>query len=70
MGKASLGFGADRFRTLVYMATESSHRVIIEKMVFPLFMSPPGQGLETHLFSPLRPSVCLSVTKSCPLYKR
>ena len=28
-GKASLGFGADQIRTLVSMATDSSHRVIM-----------------------------------------
>ena len=33
-----LGFGPDRIRTLVSMATESSHRVIIEKKVSPLFL--------------------------------
>ena len=32
-GKAALGFKADRFRTLVPMATDSSHRVIMEKTV-------------------------------------
>ena len=37
-GKAALGFGPDRIRTLVYMATESSHRVIMEKTVSPLFL--------------------------------
>ena len=31
MGKAALGFGADQIRTLVSMATDSSHRVIMEK---------------------------------------
>ena len=36
-GKAALGFGPDRIRTLVSMATESSHRVIMEKSVSPLF---------------------------------
>ena len=30
-GKAAWGFGADQFRTLVSMATDSSHRVIIGK---------------------------------------
>ena len=30
-GKAALGFGADQFRTLVSMATDSSHRVIMGK---------------------------------------
>ena len=31
-GKASLGFGPDRIGTLVSMATDSSHRVIMGKM--------------------------------------
>ena len=35
-GKAALGFGPDRIKTLVSMATESSHRVIMEKTVLPL----------------------------------
>ena len=30
-GKAALGFGADQIRTLVSMATDISHRVIIGK---------------------------------------
>ena len=34
----ALGFGPDRIRTLVSMATESSHRVILVKMVSPLFL--------------------------------
>ena len=36
-GKATLGFGPNWIRTLVSMATESSHRVIMEKTVSPLF---------------------------------
>ena len=36
-GLAALGFGPDRIRTLVSMATESSHRIIMEKTVSPLF---------------------------------
>ena len=35
--KAALGFGPDRIRTLVSMATDKSHRVIIGKTVLPLF---------------------------------
>ena len=31
-GKAALGFGPDRIRTLVSMATDSSHRVIMRKI--------------------------------------
>ena len=38
-GLAALGFGPDRIRTLVSMATESSHRVIMVKTVSPLFLS-------------------------------
>ena len=30
-GKDALGFGSDRIRTLVSMATDSSHRIIIGK---------------------------------------
>ena len=37
-GKAVLGFGPDGIRTLVSMATESSHRVIMEKTVCALFL--------------------------------
>ena len=32
-GLAELGFGLDRIRTLVSMATDSSHRVIIGKIL-------------------------------------
>ena len=37
-GKAALGFGPDRIRTLDSMATESSHRVIMEKTASSLFL--------------------------------
>ena len=37
-GLAALGFGPDRIRTLVSMATESSHRVIMVKTVSSLFL--------------------------------
>ena len=37
-GKAAFGSGPDRIRTLVSMATESSHRVIMGKTVSPLFL--------------------------------
>ena len=36
-GKAALGFWPDRIRTLVSMATESSHRVIMEKRCLHFF---------------------------------
>ena len=32
-GLAALGFGPGRFRILVFMATDSSHRVIIGKIL-------------------------------------
>ena len=35
-GKAALGFGPDRIGTLVSMATDSSHRVILGKMLSAL----------------------------------
>ena len=38
-GKAALGFWPGRIGTLVTMATESSHRLIMEKTVLPLFLS-------------------------------
>ena len=38
-GKAALGFGPDQIKTLVSMATDSSHRFIMEKTVLPLFLS-------------------------------
>ena len=37
-GKAILGFGADQIRTLVYMATDSSHRVIMGKTASSCFL--------------------------------
>ena len=36
-GKAALGFRPDRIKTLVSIPTDSSHRVIMEKTVLPLF---------------------------------
>ena len=38
-GKAALGFGPDWIKTLVSMATDSSHRAIMEKTLLPLFLS-------------------------------
>ena len=35
-GKAAICFGPDRIRTLVSMATDSSHRVIIGKILLAL----------------------------------
>ena len=32
-GLTALGFGQDRIRTMVFMATESSHRVIMGKIL-------------------------------------
>ena len=39
MGKAALGFWPDRIGTLVSMATDSSHRVIMGKLVSTLASS-------------------------------
>ena len=38
-GKFALGFGADLIKTLVSMATDSSHRTIMGKTVFSCFLS-------------------------------
>ena len=53
-GLAALGFGPDRIRTLVSMATESSHRVIMVKTVSPL----------SRLFF-IRSFSYLQLTKTC-----
>ena len=37
-GKAALGFGTDQIRTLVSMATDSSHRVIMGKRASSRFL--------------------------------
>ena len=37
-GKAALGFGADQIRTLVSMATDSSHRVVVGKRASSRFL--------------------------------
>ena len=37
-GKAAWGFGEDQFRTLVFMATDSSHGVIMEKTASSHFL--------------------------------
>ena len=37
--KAALGFGADQIRTLVSMATDSSHRVIMGKECHHVFLA-------------------------------
>ena len=50
-GLAALGFKPDLIRTLVSMATESSHRVIMVKTVSPLFF--------------IRSLSYLQVTKTC-----
>ena len=38
VGKVALGFGADQIRTLVSMATDSSHRVIMGKRASSRFL--------------------------------
>ena len=54
-GLTALAFGPDRIRTLVSMATESSHRVIMVKTVSPTF---------SQLFF-IRSFSYLQVTKTC-----
>ena len=46
---AALGLGPDRIRTLMSMATESSHSDIMMKMVSPLFMPPTLKKLMGHI---------------------
>ena len=41
-GKASVGFDPDRIRTLVSMATDSSHRVIMGKTASSRFLNLAG----------------------------
>ena len=36
-GKAALDFGLDRIKSLVSMATDISHRIIMKKMLLTLF---------------------------------
>ena len=55
-GLAALGFGPDRIRTLVSMATESSHRVIMVKT--------GGVSTFSRLFF-IRSFSYLQVTKTC-----
>ena len=38
MGKTAWGFGADQFRTLVFIATDNSHIVIMGKTVSSRFL--------------------------------
>ena len=47
-GKAASGFGPDRIRTLVSMATDSSHRVIMGNMASSCFL----KGFYVILFIP------------------
>ena len=60
-GLAALGFGPDRIRTLVSMATESSHRVIMVKTVSPLFIPPQTVfvGGYTVFTLSVLPTVCV-----------
>ena len=48
-GKAALGFGSGRIRTLVSMATDRSHRVIMGKTVLPLFLGCFSSDLFSYL---------------------
>ena len=53
-GKVALGFGPDRIKTLVSMATDSSHRVIMEKTVLQVMMTCMG-AQRSSKFSQIRP---------------
>ena len=57
-GKAVTGFGPDRIKTLVYMATDSSNRFIMEKTVLPLFIPPTLKKWGLYLACPY---VCMYV---------
>ena len=66
--KAALGFGPDWIKTLVSMATDSSHRVIMEKTVLPLFMPPTLKKWGTYWFHLVRVCVCVCMY-SCSRYR-
>ena len=64
-GKTALGFGPDWIKTLVSMAIDSSHRVIREKTVLPLFMLPTLKKWEHIGFGLyVRACVCASARPS------
>ena len=69
-GKAALGFGADQFKTLVSMATDSSHRVIMGKRaVFDsmLFILAGNYGIHKSLHEfEIRPDATTDNGVSCP----
>ena len=48
-GKPAFGFGPDGIRTLVSMAKDSSHRVLMWKTVLPLFLSCFSFGLKIFI---------------------
>ena len=70
LGLAALGFGPDRIRTLVSMATESSHRVIMVKTVSPLFYTPGiyADGYIVFAFPFVRSSVRMFVSSFVRLW--
>ena len=59
--KAALGYRPDWIKTLVSMATDGSHRVIMEKTVLPLFMPPTLKKWGTYWFRLVRVCVCVCV---------
>ena len=70
-GRAALGFGADPFRTLRSMATDSSHRVIMGKTVSPIFLgcflSDPFHTCRTCMKFEIRPDdLTTNCGVSCP----
>ena len=62
-GKAALGFGPDwiRIRTLVSMASDSSHRVIMGKTVLRLFKPRHSQKFGVLCYT-LRSKICIRVS--------
>ena len=60
-GNAALGFGSDWIRTLVFITTESSHKVTMEKTVSPLFMPPTLKKWGTYWFWLVSVCVCVRI---------
>ena len=56
-----MGFVADQFRTLVSMATDSSHRVIMGKTASSRFMSPSRREGGHIVFGADPVGVCVRV---------
>ena len=67
-GKAALGFGPEWTKTLVSMATDSSHSIIMEKTVLPLFIPRHFKKCRVLCYT-LHSKICVRVSGSpsvCP----